>query len=145
MQKGYCSCPCLSVRLLSHISPLEDLFVLKVLSRTQWAKEVKILWGFLWNNSIIEIKNSHHWKAICTCTAGGKHACGVVDHVVALRVLHCIVHSLRGHTYSQTFPAKSKHAHYKHIVFTTWCWGFCTLMHSLACAHHIHKHLAKYP
>ena len=30
-----------SVCLLSQISPLEHLFVLKILSRTQWATEVK--------------------------------------------------------------------------------------------------------
>ena len=33
--------------LLSQNSPLERLFVLKILLRTQRAKEVKILWGFL--------------------------------------------------------------------------------------------------
>ena len=44
-QEGYCSrrvCVCVSVRLLSYISPLEYLFVLKILSRTRWAMEVKI-------------------------------------------------------------------------------------------------------
>ena len=34
------------VRLLSHISPLERLFVLKILSRTQRATEVKTFVGF---------------------------------------------------------------------------------------------------
>ena len=46
---GYCSCPvsvCVSVCLLSHISPLELLFVLKILSRTQRATEVKKFVGF---------------------------------------------------------------------------------------------------
>ena len=48
-QEGYgswvcvcvCVCVCLCVCLLSHISPLEHLFVLKILSRTQRAMEVK--------------------------------------------------------------------------------------------------------
>ena len=34
-------CVCLSVSLLSHISPLERLFILKIMSRTQWTTEVK--------------------------------------------------------------------------------------------------------
>ena len=38
---------CLSVRLLSQISPLERLFVLKIQSHTPWATEVKIFVGFL--------------------------------------------------------------------------------------------------
>ena len=38
---------CLSVRPLSHISPLERLFLLKTLSRTQWATKVKKFVGFL--------------------------------------------------------------------------------------------------
>ena len=37
---------CLSVCLLSHISPLERLFVLKTLSRTQQATKVKTIVGF---------------------------------------------------------------------------------------------------
>ena len=37
---------CVSVCLLSQISPLERLFVLKVLSRTQRATEVKKFVGF---------------------------------------------------------------------------------------------------
>ena len=49
-QEGYCSCVCLSVCvsvcLLSQISSLERLFVLKILSRTQRATEVKIFVGF---------------------------------------------------------------------------------------------------
>ena len=40
--EGYCLCVC----LLSHISPLERLFVLKTLSRTQRATKVKIFVGF---------------------------------------------------------------------------------------------------
>ena len=36
-----CLCVCLSVCLLSHISPTERLFVLKTLSRTQRATKVK--------------------------------------------------------------------------------------------------------
>ena len=32
--------------LLSHISPLEHLFVLKILSRSQWATEVQKFVGF---------------------------------------------------------------------------------------------------
>ena len=39
--EGYCSWVCLCVCLLSHISPLERLFVLKTLSRTQRATKVK--------------------------------------------------------------------------------------------------------
>ena len=38
---------CRSVCLLSHISPLDHIFVLKILSRTQRAMEVKNLWHFL--------------------------------------------------------------------------------------------------
>ena len=48
-QEGYCSrpvCVCVRVCLLSHISPLECLFVLKILSRTQRAGRSKNLWGF---------------------------------------------------------------------------------------------------
>ena len=46
--EGYCSwvCLCLCVCLLSHISPLEHLFVLKTLSRTQRATKVKKFVGF---------------------------------------------------------------------------------------------------
>ena len=45
--EGYCSRPvCLSVCLLRQNSPLERLFVLKILSRTQRAKEVKKFVGF---------------------------------------------------------------------------------------------------
>ena len=36
---------CLSVCLLSHISPMERLFVLKTLSCTQWARKVKTFVG----------------------------------------------------------------------------------------------------
>ena len=43
--EGYCSWVCLSVCLLSHISPLERLFVLKTLSRTQRATKVKKICG----------------------------------------------------------------------------------------------------
>ena len=39
--EGYGSCVCVSVCLLSQISPLERLFVLKILSRTQRAAEVE--------------------------------------------------------------------------------------------------------
>ena len=44
--EGYCSWVCLSVCLLSHISPMERLFVLKTLSRTQQATKVKKFVGF---------------------------------------------------------------------------------------------------
>ena len=44
--EGYSSCPCLYVRLLSQISPLERLFVMKM-SHTQRAMEVKNLSRFL--------------------------------------------------------------------------------------------------
>ena len=44
--EGYCSWVCLSVCLLSHISPMERLFVLKTLSRTQRATKVKKFVGF---------------------------------------------------------------------------------------------------
>ena len=39
-------CVCVFVCLLSHISPLERLFVLKILSPTQRATEVKNFVGF---------------------------------------------------------------------------------------------------
>ena len=45
-QQGSRSWVCLSVCPSSHISPLEHLFVLKKLSRTQRAMEVKKLWSF---------------------------------------------------------------------------------------------------
>ena len=41
-----CLCVCVSVYLLSHISPMERLFVLKTLSRTQRATKVKKFVGF---------------------------------------------------------------------------------------------------
>ena len=45
--EGYCSRPvCVSVCPISQNSPLERLFVLKILSRTQQAKEVKKFVGF---------------------------------------------------------------------------------------------------
>ena len=44
--EGYCSWVVLSVCLLSHISPMERLFVLKTLSRTQRAMKVKKFVGF---------------------------------------------------------------------------------------------------
>ena len=39
-------CVCVSVCLLRHISVLERLFILKILSRTQQATEVKQFVGF---------------------------------------------------------------------------------------------------
>ena len=44
--EGYCSWVCVCVCLLSHISPMERLFVLKTLSRTQRATKVKKYVGF---------------------------------------------------------------------------------------------------
>ena len=45
--ENYCTWSvCLSVYLLSHISPLERLFALKMLSRTQRVMEVKKFVGF---------------------------------------------------------------------------------------------------
>ena len=41
-----CACVCLFVCLLSYISPLECLFVLKLLSRTQQATGIKKFVGF---------------------------------------------------------------------------------------------------
>ena len=41
-----CVCVCVCVCLLSQISPLERLFVLKILSRTQRATEIKKFVGF---------------------------------------------------------------------------------------------------
>ena len=41
-----CVCVCVCVCLLSHISLLKHLFVLKILSRTKQATEVKIFVGF---------------------------------------------------------------------------------------------------
>ena len=41
-----CLCVCVSVCLLSHISPMERLFVLKTRSRTQRATKVKKFVGF---------------------------------------------------------------------------------------------------
>ena len=43
--EGYCSWVCLCVCLLSHISPMERLCVLKTLSRTQRATKVKKFCG----------------------------------------------------------------------------------------------------
>ena len=47
--EGYCSrpcvCVCVFVCLLSQNSPLERLFVLKLLSRIQWVTEVKKIVG----------------------------------------------------------------------------------------------------
>ena len=47
-QEGYGSwvCVCVCVSVCCHISPLERLFVLKILSRTQRATEVKTFVGF---------------------------------------------------------------------------------------------------
>ena len=39
--EGYCTWVCVSVWLLSHISPIECLFVLKTLSRSERAMKVK--------------------------------------------------------------------------------------------------------
>ena len=44
--EGYSSWVCVCVCLLSHISPMERLFVLKTLSRTQRATKVKLFVGF---------------------------------------------------------------------------------------------------
>ena len=46
LKLGLCVCVCVCVCLLSHISPMEHLFVLKTLSRTQRATKVKIFVGF---------------------------------------------------------------------------------------------------
>ena len=46
VQEGYCSWVCLSVCLLSHISPLEGLFFLKILSLIQRTTNVKKFVGF---------------------------------------------------------------------------------------------------
>ena len=44
-QEGYCSCPCLSVCQVAGNSLLKHLFVLKMLSHTQWATKVKTFVG----------------------------------------------------------------------------------------------------
>ena len=68
---------CLSY-LLSHISPLECLFILKTLSRTQRTKKVKKFVGFLWNRSVVEIQ--HYPRTAILSFVGyfryaEKHAC----------------------------------------------------------------------
>ena len=85
VQEGYCSClclfVCLSVCLLSHISPLEYLFILKILSHTQWATEAKKFLGFS-----LKAQHSLHWMAICTVgyfPAKSMHAHCSICHVVA--------------------------------------------------------------
>ena len=95
--EGYSSC---SVCLLSHISPLERLFVLKILSRTQRATKVKKFVGF-------SLKSLRCWdpglsplKAICR-----------VGHFSA-ESAHA--HYSMGHEYPETW----------------WRRGFCTLVHS---------------
>ena len=100
-QEGYCSRHCQSVCLLSHISPLEHLFVLKILSRTQRATEVKKFVCFSLkplrsrNPALLPLKairSVGHFPAGCT------HA-------------H---YRVNGHEYPETW----------------WRRGFCTLVHS---------------
>ena len=60
ISEGYCSWVCLCVCLLSHISPMEHLFVLKTLSCTQQAMKVKIYVGFSLKMLLAEIERGCH-------------------------------------------------------------------------------------
>ena len=106
-----CVCVCVCVCLLSHISPLEHLFVLKILSRTQRATEVKKIVGF-------SLKPLHcgdpalpPLKAICTVghfPAESTHAhytCSSIYHAVLPRVLHfsAFILDLLGKTLIKTY------------------------------------------
>ena len=90
-QEGYCSW---SVCLLSHISPLERLFVLKTLSRTQRATKIKKFVGF----SLIQLRCRDPalplLKGICTVghfPAESAHAHSDNYHVVPLVVSFLLV------------------------------------------------------
>ena len=62
--EGYGSWVCLSVCRLSHISPLEHLFVLKSMSRIQRAMKVKKIVGISLKLLIAEIHHFLHCMAI---------------------------------------------------------------------------------
>ena len=82
---------CLSVCLLSHISPLEHLFILKILSRTQQAMEVKTIVGFSLKplccryTPLPALYGYPFWKPTCTLLAC---AFSRIPTSLALRVLH---------------------------------------------------------
>ena len=90
--EGYCSwvclcvCVCVCVCLLSNISPMERLFVLKTLSRTQRATKVKNFVGF----SLKPLRCRDTALAHCTATRAvllrGKHACAYLTTPLALVV-----------------------------------------------------------
>ena len=70
---------CLSVCLLSHISPMERLFVLKTLSRTQRATKVKKIVGFSLKplrcrDPALPPLYGHAYNRPFSC---GKHACAL--------------------------------------------------------------------
>ena len=87
--EGYCRCPvcvcaCLCVCLLSHISPLERLFVLKILSRTQRATEVKNLWGFLLNCLVPKF-----WRHLLTCDILRGYCSNILRTVLTVEPSKC--------------------------------------------------------
>ena len=114
-----CVCVCECVCLLSHISPLEHLLVLKILSCTQRAKEVKIFVGFQWQRSstppLKAIRTIGHFHAeiahayLTTCTRYSS-LCG------SCRELSC---------HWSCLQARSVHN-----GVNSWRGGFCTLVHS---------------
>ena len=107
------------VCLLSHISPLERLFVLKILSRTQQAMEVKNMWGF--SCSVAEIQHSS-LKAIRT-----------VGHFPAESV-HAYLPRIADRYHELSFVCchwSCLQARSVHNSMNSWRGVFCTLVHSL--------------
>ena len=102
---------CLSVCLLSHVSPLERLFILKILSRTQWATEVKKFVKFSLKPLSYRDLAMLHWKSY-------------IRSAIFLRKAHMriIVNTMWSCHWS--YPSK--------ICGMNSCRrGFCTLVHSL--------------
>ena len=124
MQEGYCSWVCLSVCLLSQISPLEDLFVLKILSRTQRATEVKNC-EFFSETSPLQRSSTPPLKAIRTVDHFPAECACVFNHVYVVSGLcgSCCELSFVNCHWS-CLQARSVHNARRR--------GFCTLVHSLS-------------
>ena len=148
--EGYYSCSCLSVCVLSHISPLERLFVLKILSHTQRATEVKMFVGFSLKLLCLKVMASFAYPWHPTRVLQRHSA-----HHSLLRVLKRLNNRLNtiwnttgckaASSLVSVFPLKSSIYFPLNVIIVRFNsayafktdslsrvrWGFCTLVHSL--------------